>query len=120
LSLRLVPLASLAAAFALAGCMSAFGGDELARAPAWFKERQKELAGQDYPDLASVPGAAKAVEDAPRWAQVERELKAEAAAIAASPRSAPAPAADTEVETFEKDAREAIGATRPTETARPQ
>lgn len=100
--------------------MSAFGGDELSRAPAWFKERQKELAGQDYPDLASVPDQAKAVEDAPRWAQTERELKAAGAAIAASPRSAPAPAADAEAENFEKEAREAIGATRPAETARPQ
>lgn len=100
--------------------MSAFGGDELARAPGWFKERQKELAGQDYPDLASVPDRAKAVEDAPRWVRTEQELKAAGAAIAASPRGAPAPPADTEVEAFEKEAREAIGATRPPGTARPQ
>jgi hypothetical protein len=112
----LAPLAALA----LTACAGAFVGDELARAPAWFKERQKELAGQDYPRLGDVPGPAAAAADAPRWAQVERELKAEAAAIAASPRSAPAPAADAEAEAFDKAAREAIGATRPQETGRPQ
>lgn len=100
--------------------MSALGGDELARAPAWFKERQKELAGKDYPALTSVPTTSEPVAEKERWARTEQELKAEAAAIAASPRSAPAPAADTEAETFEKDAREAIGATRPPETVRPK
>lgn len=120
LALRPFLVASLGA-LALSACAGAFGSDELARAPAWFKERQKELAGRDYPELTSVPTSSAAVGEQDRWAQTERELKADGAAIAASPRSAPAPTADAEAEAFDKAAREAIGATRPQqETGRPK
>jgi hypothetical protein len=114
------------AALALSACAGAWGRDELARAPAWFKERQKELAGQGYPDLASVPQSTVSAAEAARWAATEQELRAAGAAIEASPRGQPAPPADDDADAFDKAAREAIDSARPgasapaAEPARPQ
>ncbi|MDX2234209.1 MAG: hypothetical protein NW200_06895 [Hyphomonadaceae bacterium] len=105
-------LPAVAAAMAASGCASTFSSQELARAPAWFKARQTELAGRGYPALDSVPAAPDVVKDAPRWAAVERDLRAAAASIEASPRSQPAPAVDTDADAFDKAAREAIDGAR--------
>ncbi len=120
-------LPAVAAAMSVSACAGAFSTQELARAPGWFKERQKELAGQGYPSLESVPAAPELAGDAPRWAAVEQDLKAQAAAINASPRGQPAPPVDADAEAFEKAARDAIDAARPggasapaAEPARPQ
>ncbi len=108
---RLPILLSAAAAVAVSACGGAFSAKELARAPTWFKERQKELAGQDYPDLATVPALAAPATDNPRWSATEQELLAAGADVNASSRSAVAPPEDTEA--FDRAAREAIEAARP-------
>lgn len=125
--LPLRPLLFVAAgAMALTACGGAFAARDLAQAPAWFRERQKELAGQDYPSLTSVPPAPSRPGDAARWAKVEQELRAVGAAVNASPRAQPAPAADNEADAFDRAAREAIDKARPNagasaaEPARPQ
>lgn len=107
---RLPVLFSVAASVAVSACGGAFSTQELARAPAWFKDRQKELAGQDYPDLASVPALKPpAPSDDPRWTTVERDLLAAGASVQAG---APTPAAE-DPEAFDRAAREAIEAARP-------
>ena len=108
---RLPILLSAAACVVLAACGGAFSAKELARAPGWFKERQKELAGQDYPDLATVPALAAPSTDDPRWAAVEKDLLAAGASVEASSRSAEAAPEDSEA--FDRAAREAIEAARP-------
>jgi len=106
---RLPVLLSAAACVAASGCASAFSTQELARAPVWFKERQKELAGQNYPDLATVPALATPATDQPRWSAVEKDLLAAGASVNESTRSAPA----EDPEAFDRAAREAIEAARP-------
>jgi hypothetical protein len=106
-------LLSAAACVAVSACGGGFSTQELARAPAWFKERQKELAGQDYPDLAAVPALAKPVADQPRWDTVEKELLAEREALEASKRATGVPNAVDDPEAFDRAAREAIDAARP-------
>jgi hypothetical protein len=122
-------LPALAAASTLAACGGAFSTQELGRAPAWFKERQKELAGQGYPDLTGVPEPGLTPAEAARWAKTEEELRAASAEINASPRGQPAPVGDTDAESFDKSARDAIDSARPggakesapaAEPARPQ
>lgn len=120
-------LAAPAAALALSACAGGFGSDELTRAPAWFKDRQKELAGKGYPSLEAVPTATPAPGEAARWAATEKDLRDAGDAINASPRGQPAPPADTDAEAFDKAAREAIDTARPggasapaAEPARPQ
>ena len=108
---RLPILLSVAASLAVSACGGAFSTQELARAPAWFKERQKELAGQDYPDLATVPALAAPATDQPRWSAVEQDLLAAGAAVNSSPRGAVA--TPEESEAFDRAAREAIEAARP-------
>ncbi len=97
----------------LSGCGAGLSARELAGTPGWFKARQKELAGQGYPDLASIPDPATAVEDGPRWREVEKELLTEGESIAASPRAQPAPAGDPAAATFESEARGAVENARP-------
>ncbi len=109
---RLPILLTAAASMAVSACGGAFSTQELARAPAWFKERQKELAGQDYPDLATVPALAAPATDEPRWSAVEKDLLAAGASIDASPRSGVTPPAE-DPEAFDRAAREAIEAARP-------
>ena len=106
-------LLSIAAAVAVSACGGAFSTQELARAPAWFKERQKEIAGQDYPDLATVPALAAPATDQPRWSAVEKDLLDAGASVNASPRGGTAPPAAEDSEAFDRAAREAIEAARP-------
>ena len=96
---------------ALSACAGAFSTNELQRAPAWFKARQKELAGQDYPSLASVPPLAQPPGNNPHWAAVQADLLAADASVKASPRAAAPDPADAEA--FDKAAREAVATTRP-------
>jgi hypothetical protein len=102
-----------AALLGLSACGAGLSARELAATPGWFKARQKEIAGQDYPNLASVPDPAVAVQDGPRWRAVEKELLAEGESIAASPRAQPAPAEDPAAATFESEARGAVENARP-------
>ena len=110
---RLPILLSITASVAVSACGGAFSTQELARAPAWFKERQKELAGQDYPDLATVPALAAPATDGPRWTAVEKELLAAGADVNSSPRGVVAPTPPEDPEAFDRAAREAIDAARP-------
>ena len=109
---RLFLLLGAGACLALDACGGGFSTQELQRAPVWFKARQKELAGQDYPSLAAVPPLAQPNRDDPHWAAVQAELLAAQKSVAASPRATPAPPA-TEGEAFDKAARDAVDATRP-------
>lgn len=100
-----------AAMLGLSACAGGLSARELAATPAWFKARQKELRGEDYPDLASIPDPAVAVDSSGRWRAVEKDLLDQAASIEASPRSQPAPAGDSSA--FEAEARGAVENARP-------
>lgn len=102
-----------AALLGLSGCGAGLSARELAATPGWFKARQKELAGQGYPDLASIPDPAVAVQDDGRWRAVEKDLLAQGESIAASPRAQPAPAENAASATFESEARGAVDNARP-------
>ncbi|MBL8557465.1 MAG: hypothetical protein JNM47_01990 [Hyphomonadaceae bacterium] len=109
-----VPLVALAiAVMAVSACGSGLSARQLASTPAWFKAKQKEIASQDYPDLASIPDPAVATQSDGRWRAVEEELLVEGAAIDASPRAAPAPPEAAAVEAFESEARGAVENARP-------
>lgn len=95
----------------LTACGGGFSARELASTPAWFKAKQKEIAGQDYPDLAAIPDPVVAADSSGRWRAVEKELLDESAAINASPRAQPAPAQDPAA--FEAEARGAVENARP-------
>lgn len=110
-SLTLVALA--AAAVGLSACGAGLSARQLASTPAWFKAKQKEIARQDFPDLASVPDPGAATQSAGRWRAVEKELMDQAASIDASPRAAPAPAQGAAAKTFESEARGALENARP-------
>jgi hypothetical protein len=100
-----------AAVLSLAACGGGFSARELAATPAWFKAKQKELSGQDYPDLAAIPDPTVAADQSGRWSAVEKELLDEQAAITTSPRAQPAAPQDTTA--FENEARGAVNNTRP-------
>lgn len=98
---------------ALTACGTGLSARELAATPAWFKDKQKELSGEDYPDLASIPDPATATQSDGRWRTVEKELLEQGASIDASPRAAAAPAQSGAVEAFESEARGAVENARP-------
>lgn len=110
---RVQLLALGAALLGLSACGAGLSARELAATPGWFKARQKELAGQDYPDLASIPDPVAATQDDGRWRAVEKELLDQGAAIAASPRAQPAPVEAAAAATFESEARGAVDNARP-------
>jgi hypothetical protein len=102
-----------AAMLGLTACGTGLSAKELAATPGWFKARQKEIAGQGYPDLASIPDPAVAVQDEARWRAVGSELLEQGNSLEASPRAQPAPAEDAAVATFESEARGAVENARP-------
>ena len=102
-----------AACLALSACGGGFSTQELRTAPTWFKARQKELAGQDYPSLEKVPPLATPHGDDPHWDAVQADLLAAQKSVQASPRATPAPPAAEGAEAFDKAARDAVDATRP-------
>jgi hypothetical protein len=95
----------------LSACGAGLSAKELAATPGWFKARQKEIAGQGYPDLASIPDPAVATQDDARWRAVGDDLLEQADSLEASPRAQPAPAGDAA--TFESEARRAVENARP-------
>lgn len=99
------------AAFGLSGCAAGFSTRELAQTPAWFRAKQKELKGEDYPNLATIPAPTVAADQSGKWNAVERDLLNEQAAIAAAPRAQPAQPTDTTA--FENEARGAVENARP-------
>jgi hypothetical protein len=102
-----------AAAIGLSACGTGLSARELAATPAWFKAKQKDIARQEYPDLASIPDPSTATQSDSRWRAVEQDLLTQGAAIDASPRAAPAPAEAAAAETFESEARGAVENARP-------
>lgn len=110
---HLTLLLGSAACLALSACGGGFSTQELRNAPVWFKARQKELAGQNYPSLEKVPPLAAPRRDDPHWDAVQAELLAAQKSVQASPRATPAPPAAEGAEAFDKAARDAVDATRP-------
>lgn len=93
----------------MSGC--AVFGDK-AEGPAWFNQKVAELEDQDYPRLGAVPDETKSTLSAAEWARIEAELNGVGAALAASPRGAPASATPASGE-FETQARREAEAPRP-------
>ncbi len=104
---------ALAAAIGLSACGTGLSARELASTPAWFKAKQKEIAGRDYPDLAAIPDPTSATQSDSRWRAVEKDLLDQGASIDASPRAAPPPAEGAATSTFESEARGAVENARP-------
>ena len=63
-----------AAAIGLSACGTGLSARELASTPAWFKAKQKDIARQDYPDLAAIPDPSVATQSDSRWRAVEQDL----------------------------------------------
>jgi hypothetical protein len=97
----------------LSACGAGLSAKELAATPGWFKARQKEIAGQGYPDLASIPDPAVATQDDARWRAVGTDLLQQGDTLEASPRAQAAPAEDAAAATFESEARGAVENARP-------
>ena len=77
--------------------------------PAWFRQRERTVES-GYPDLHSVPRTVNLTLDPAHWADVQADLNAAKAEVAADPRSVWTPPDDANV--FLNDARAELERTR--------
>jgi hypothetical protein len=85
---RLVILASIAAAVSVTGCANLAG--EVSRrddAPAWFKQRVKEIEGDGYPKFSEANMTPRPRKSAEEWAEVKSDLEQAKTAVNEDPRA---------------------------------
>jgi hypothetical protein len=85
---RLVIFTSMAAAVCISGCANLAG--EVSRrddAPAWFKQRVKEIEGEGYPKFSEADMTPRPGKTPAEWAETKSDLEHAKAQVNDDPRS---------------------------------
>ncbi|MBI3438461.1 MAG: hypothetical protein HY054_07400 [Proteobacteria bacterium] len=94
----------------LAGCVAVVGcASTPANPPEWYRQRERTIEST-YPTFQSVPRTLNLTLNPAHWAEVQADLDAAKAEVAADPRSVWAPAEDPNV--FLNEARAELERTR--------